>query len=489
MAAGRPPPASALDAGCGAGVIGVCAAAALLAAASGSGGGAEAGASGGASGEGQRRVHVRCQDRDELARLFALRNAAANGIPASVLEAHAEPLLAGPDGARWDLILSNVPAKAGEPVLRDFVGRSAGLLAPGGMAAIVAVRSLEPFFLEQIGLAGAELLAREDGPGHSALAYAAGKGQAPARPVSMAQGPCGSGFLERHPFYARSAASREIEGVSVRIESVHGAPGFDEPGGAALAAARLAARSGLALGAGRLLVHEPAQGFFPCWLLGFLLGARRAAGSAGAAAGALSAPPAGFAPGAAAPLMVLSGRNALALEAARRNAARAGAGFGSAGVDGAVLAGSALGGAEAGGAGFAGAGFAGAGVAGAGLGGAGVDGAALAGAGEGAWGARAVLAADLTLGGEALLAASGGRGYGFAAAFPELLPQGSLAKGADQLGAAWAAAARLLAPGGALIAAFSSSDAERFDRKKPSGFSRLGGARRGGFRALAYRLD
>ncbi|MDR0290374.1 MAG: hypothetical protein LBI06_05505, partial [Treponema sp.] len=44
-----------------------------------------------------------------------------------------------------------------------------------------------------------------------------------------------------------------------------------------------------------------------------------------------------------------------------------------------------------------------------------------------------------------------------------------------------------LCENGIFLAAFGSSDAERFDRKKPAGFSRMGSIKRNGFRALAYR--
>jgi hypothetical protein len=90
--------------------------------------------------------------------------------------------------------------------------------------------------------------------------------------------------------------------------------------------------------------------------------------------------------------------------------------------------------------------------------------------------------------------AAGGRQYGFIAAFPELLPQSALPKtakgnhGPDQLSALWDSLPPLLAEGGLFLAAFGSSEAERFDRKKPAGFTRLGSVKRDGFRALGYSL-
>ena len=382
-AAGRAPPCRVLDAGCGTGVIGICAASALIALSAL-----------------PDAVYVRCQDRDDLARLVTLHNAAKNRISPLVLEAYTEPLLAGPADGRWDLILSNVPAKAGGPVLGDFVRRSACLLNPGGRVIIVVVQALADFFRGIIA-ADAELVLEKKGPGHSVFVYGGKAAGAfpPAEPVSA-----GPGFFSRYPFYVRSAVTCPIEEMPIRLETVQGASGYDAPGGAVLAAAKLARRIGLQKlipGDAVLLVHEGGQGFFPAWLLGLLAGA----------------------PGDS-KMLVASGRNILALEASRHNSA-----------------------------------------------------------------ADIVTAVDLQLGRAALLEAAGGK-FAFIAAFPELLPQSTLPKGADQLDFLWEALPPLLARGGLFLAAFSSSEAERFDRKKPAGagFFRLGSIKRNGFRALAYQL-
>ena len=502
ISAGKPPPRRILDAGCGTGVIGICAAAA-------------------AASLGQE-AHVRCQDRDELARLVTLHNAAKNNIPPAALEAYAEPLLAGSpaaasSGEGWDLILSNIPAKAGEPVLEDFVRRSASLLTGGGRAIIVVVHTLADFFRAQIAAAGADLLLEKTSPGHSVFVYgragdsasvAAAFAAATAATIA-ASANTDSGFLLRYPSYRRGSAQCVIEDIPVSIETIHGAAGFDAPGGAVLAAAKLASRLGLEKlpAAAPLLIHEPSQGFFPRWLLKFLhreglkldtplpeqapagwaaRGRRKFLGlpavgdepensktrrtidaarqdelddhnkiskylkhetqnGAGQrlrrrtppdfAAPALPTPPGDFqnfcgSSSDTGRTLVFSGRNILALEAARHN------------VPQAVI----------------------------------------------------VPAADLHLGSGALLAAAPHK-YALIAAFPELLPQSALPKAkegrppADQLASLWDSLPPLLAEGGTFLAAFGSSDAERFDRKKPQGYSRLGSIKRNGFRALAYRYE
>jgi hypothetical protein len=86
---------------------------------------------------------------------------------------------------------------------------------------------------------------------------------------------------------------------------------------------------------------------------------------------------------------------------------------------------------------------------------------------------------DLCCDKEALLKAGP---YSFIASFPEIVPQ------ANRHAAAWEALETLLVQDGIFLISLSSAEAERFDRLKPKGFSRLGDIKRKGFRALAYKL-
>jgi hypothetical protein len=392
-AAGKPLPRQILDCGCGCGVIGVCAAALALPSAP--------------------ELRVRAQDRDELARVFTGYNARINGIAPQVLEAHTEALLTGPGESSWDLILSNIPAKAGEPVLEDFVPRSLGLLEREGKVLLVAVHTLGDFFRSRINRAGGEIFREEAGPGHIVFVYSRGESKA-AKPI---QG--GDGFLESNPFYLRRRLDYEFEGITLGMDTIHGAPGFDRPGGAVEAAAKLVRRLGLTariVPGCPVLFHEPGQGWFPAWFraLGEMEGS-------GENCGAPVSP------------WVLSGRNILALEAARRNVRAAGKG----GAGAAPLV---------------------------------------------------VPAVDLSFYRDKLREAPGlpGAGesagaFGFIAAFPEPVPR------FDGSASCWEGFAALLKPGGVALAGLSSLEAERLDRKKPPRFTRLGDLRRNGFRALAYQ--
>jgi len=418
--AGAALPTRALDAGCGTGVIGICAAAALA----------------------TQGARVRCQDRDELARLITAHNAALNRIPPEALEALAEPLLAGPPGARWDLILTNIPAKAGLPVLEDFARRSIALLNENGKVIMVAVHTLADFFRQAINAAGARILREEKGSEHRVFVYSKktepdtqSGGDTPAH-EALAAGP---GFLTRYPFYRRANITIdeiEMDDTPLHIETVYGASGFDCQIAAERAALTLIEKlehklfpdslpeTGSAENAAQpILIHEPGQGFFPCQLHALLRSRMPTRGTASEL-----------------PRMVLSGRNILTLEAARDNYGRY--------ADSPCVT---------------------------------VPAADLQSA---ATALRAAAESSAGLRGEA---GNEGR-YGLIIAFPELLPQSVLPKGVDQLASLWESIPPLLCPGGVCIAGFGSTDAERFDRKKPAGFTRLGSIKRDGCRCLAYRI-
>jgi SAM-dependent methyltransferase len=403
---GTPLPRTILDAGCGVGILGICAAGALADQ------GPEAG-----------DLRIRAQDRDELARAFTEYNARRGGIPPGVLSAHTEPLLAGPPGASWDLILSNIPAKAGLPVLRDFISRSAALLKPGGRVLVVVVNTLAEMFRRRIRELDLPLLYHEAGKEHQILMYGPGNStpkvtlnsasKVTLNPAAKAASDCDpirlpGAFLRENPAYLRNSGDYTLEHIAYHIDAFQGLGDFDNPGGEVRSAIKLADRLGLTGRAfsGGILIHEPGQGHFPVWLLKYL---------GEAAAGPL----------------VFSGRNILALEASRHNAA------------------------------------------------------ALIPEGD----IRLVPAVDLASHREALAAAADIRGgdykrrrgsYGFIAAFPEPVP------GTERLDAYWDGLEELLNPGGIALIALPSSEAERFDRKKRNGFTRLGDLKRNGFRALAY---
>jgi len=123
---------------------------------------------------------VTARDRLVLAAAFTAENARLNKLEVDAATGLLLEDVPGP----WDLIVSNVPAKAGEPVLADFVRRSLGLLAPEGRAAVVLVETLAPWFGAELDKAGAVRLYEEAGPGYRVFHYRAAPGQ--AAPVGAA---------------------------------------------------------------------------------------------------------------------------------------------------------------------------------------------------------------------------------------------------------------------------------------------------------------
>jgi hypothetical protein len=162
---------------------------------------------------------------------------------------------------------------------------------------------LADFFTDRILKAGAEILREEAGPEHRVFVYAPAS-PGTAGPVAASQepggGPVEADFLAAHPCYLRNSGDYCLEGISYSLDTIHGAPGFDSPGGAVEAAAKLARKTLPAFPpAGNILVWEGGQGHFPVWLVKGFFGA---------------SPP---------PSFTLGGRNILALEAARHNTIKA----------------------------------------------------------------------------------------------------------------------------------------------------------------------
>jgi len=86
------------------------------------------------------KARISMVDRDELAVEFTRRNAVINRL--RNIAADSRLMLEGPHEESYDLIITNFPAKAGDPVLTDFLTNSPSLLVPGGSVAIVIVHAL-----------------------------------------------------------------------------------------------------------------------------------------------------------------------------------------------------------------------------------------------------------------------------------------------------------------------------------------------------------
>ena len=134
-----------LDLGCGYGPLGLALAAALP----------------------QRHVHL--VDRDALAITFTRENARQNDLP-NVRVYGSLGYDDVPD-QDFDLILSNIPGKAGIPVITSLLLDARRHLQPGGITAVVVVPPLSDPAAEILNRPDVELLLREDGPEHTVFHY------------------------------------------------------------------------------------------------------------------------------------------------------------------------------------------------------------------------------------------------------------------------------------------------------------------------------
>ena len=275
-----------LDAGSGVGVIGVAVAKAFP------------------------EARVEARDRDLLACAFTERNGARNKAPnllvrpgllatgAAVSAAHPDPAL---PGGGYDFILSNLPAKAGGPVLEAFFKGAASLLAPGGRLAVVIVKPLVEAALAWIEGAGLDIVSSERGSGHMAWVLApraAAPSQAGAAQVPAAAAPTQSqaaaapappqagvpGAAQPVPasapaegpeldlsgldlgVYLRRRGRFRLGEASYEASGYWGLPDFDTVGFSPRVAAELAERAIAGILVREALVVNPGLGHFPLWL-------------------------------------------------------------------------------------------------------------------------------------------------------------------------------------------------------------------------------
>jgi SAM-dependent methyltransferase len=224
---GLPAVHSCLDVGCGVGVIGICVRLA------------------------QPAARVLLQDRDSLAAAFALENAVANGCR----DIHVDCGLAFEHlgGGAFDLVVSNLPAKAGHPVLRSFFHSIRSSLAERGTACVVIVAPLAQMALSWVREAGAEIVYRESTADYTVLHF---RFDGPPAPVPESR----DGLVP----YIRTEQSFSHKGTSYWLRTAWSLPDFDTLSHSLELSFDLL--SGVGVG-GEMLVWNPGQGHIPAFLL------------------------------------------------------------------------------------------------------------------------------------------------------------------------------------------------------------------------------
>ncbi len=232
------------------------------------------------------------RDRDILACAFSERNCWRNGIAATRFDLEGRavgpiarrapkhkhnnerraalviaPGLLGesdPEGP-FDLVASNLPAKAGAAILSAFIGRSAStLLNPGGRLAFVIVNTLAELADTWCSSSGLDLVKRTAGKGHTVfILEKPGEASSPAIESSIKTGP--DPFEAFCALYRRSQARRGLGRYSAQVSGFWGLPEFDTPSFAtelALEALEKACAGSLVRD---FLISEPGIGLAALW--------------------------------------------------------------------------------------------------------------------------------------------------------------------------------------------------------------------------------
>lgn len=185
------------------------------------------------------------RDRDALAAAFTSWNASLNKLDVAV---ETGLFLEGLGDQRFDLIATNIPAKAGDEVMEDFFLRSPNFLTDKGVVAMVIVSPLRERAEEMMISCGLTVLYREHTKMHSVYHFT----RRERRGVE-------EGLLP----YVRYRGDFELEGRGYELDTVYNLPDFDGIGWRLhVAAAALKGQNK----SGTWCFWNPGQGHLPVYL-------------------------------------------------------------------------------------------------------------------------------------------------------------------------------------------------------------------------------
>lgn len=210
---------SVLDVGCGVGVLGLS----LV------------------NGRGQTSLTV--QDRDALAGTFTQANAHLNEV--NKIETVPGLGFQNLDGRRFDLIVSNLPGKAGEPVLQKILQQMPGHLTESGTAAVVIVKPLEALVASTLAEMGSELIYQTGSKMHTVFIFQGGQTEA---------------FFTFPEPYFRGNTAFTADKIRYDLDTVYNLPDFDNQGYETRLALKMLDKEKLH---GRVLFWNPGQGHLP----------------------------------------------------------------------------------------------------------------------------------------------------------------------------------------------------------------------------------
>jgi 16S rRNA (guanine1207-N2)-methyltransferase len=199
---------------------------------------------------------VQMVDRDALAVEYSRENAALNRL--DDIEVYGSLGYADVRSSGFDLIVSNIPAKAGRPVIEHLLLAGEGLLAPDGLVAIVVIAPIQADVAAILeGSPEVEIVFRRATASYAVFHYrfrgrAASAGASEVRPQGL-------------EVYQRQRLSLSHKGVKLRLRTAYGLPEFDSLSFTTelVADAILRLRGQRATTA---LILHPGQGFLPSML-------------------------------------------------------------------------------------------------------------------------------------------------------------------------------------------------------------------------------
>lgn len=107
-------------------------------------------------------------DRDALAIEYSQLNTELNHVETSVYASLGYDQVADTD---FDLVISNIPAKVGEPILRHMLDDAKYHLEANGLVAIVVIDAITDYVRSTLSSLDVEILLEKKSPGHSVFIY------------------------------------------------------------------------------------------------------------------------------------------------------------------------------------------------------------------------------------------------------------------------------------------------------------------------------
>ena len=159
-------------------------------------------------------AEIHMVDRDALALEYSRQNAQLNGL--SDIQVHGSLGYENLIAQDYDLIISNIPAKAGEPVIEHWLNDAVHHLQPGGEVAIVVVKTLETSVKNMLaGNSNVEITLEKTRPGHTVFGYKFKNYQPGIMPGE-------------NDIYSRGVTVFSESELNYRIEGAYGLEEFEE---------------------------------------------------------------------------------------------------------------------------------------------------------------------------------------------------------------------------------------------------------------------